>query len=199
MNEIIINEKISYIKACEQPLSADIGIIRDGDSIWLYDVGMGEESFSCLPREEYRVVLSHFHTDHVGNIERVNAREIFASAETCRHIRRGTVVRESLQFGNVRIFPLPSSHAQGSLGLEVDGQYAFVGDGIYSKDAGDWYVFNVQLLQAEIETLKGLKAAYLLVSHCKGLVRSKEEVISALEMIYRMRKPNDPFIYMKKR
>ena len=39
VKEIAINEKISYIACSENPLSADIGIIRDGTEIWLYDVG----------------------------------------------------------------------------------------------------------------------------------------------------------------
>ncbi len=33
-----IDEKISYIECSENPLSADIGIIRDQGRIWLYDV-----------------------------------------------------------------------------------------------------------------------------------------------------------------
>ena len=38
MKEIAINEKISYIACSENPLSADIGIIQEGDALWLYDV-----------------------------------------------------------------------------------------------------------------------------------------------------------------
>ena len=34
MKENIINEKISYIECSDDPLSADIGIIRDGDAVW---------------------------------------------------------------------------------------------------------------------------------------------------------------------
>ncbi len=39
MDEIIINDKIRYIPCSENPLSADIGIIREGADTWLYDVG----------------------------------------------------------------------------------------------------------------------------------------------------------------
>ena len=42
MNEIRINEKISYIPAADEPLSADVGIIRDEGKLWLFDVGCGE-------------------------------------------------------------------------------------------------------------------------------------------------------------
>ena len=33
MKEIAINEKISYIACSENPLSADIGIIQEGDAL----------------------------------------------------------------------------------------------------------------------------------------------------------------------
>ena len=34
MEQIVINEKISYIECSENPLSADIGIIREGDTLY---------------------------------------------------------------------------------------------------------------------------------------------------------------------
>ena len=42
MNKIKLTDKISYIAASTDPLSADIGIIRDNGVTWLYDVGNGE-------------------------------------------------------------------------------------------------------------------------------------------------------------
>lgn len=38
MTSIKINDKISYIKASENPLSADVGIINVCGATWLYDV-----------------------------------------------------------------------------------------------------------------------------------------------------------------
>lgn len=190
MNAIRINEKISYIPASENPLSADIGIIRDGDAAWLFDVGDGAESISGLEKCDY-VVLSHFHRDHTGNVGLISAREIFGSGETCRHIAGGTEIRESRTIGNLSIFPLPSSHAKGCLGLEIDGTYAFVGDGLYSKVKNGCYIYNAQLLLEEIRVLKALHAPFLLVSHYPGMIRSRDEVIAELEEIYAMRIPNE--------
>ena len=42
MDEIRLNDKISYLASSEDPLSAEIGIIRDNGAVWLYDVGCGE-------------------------------------------------------------------------------------------------------------------------------------------------------------
>ena len=193
MKRIDITEKISYIEATEEPLSADIGIIKSDGMTWLYDVGSSDE---CLPELNVscNIVLSHFHQDHTGNIDKLNDGEIFASKETFAHIHKGTVVSQSVHIGNLHIFPLPSSHAKGCLGLEVDDTYAFVGDALYCKAKNGRYVFNAQVLKDEIDVLKKLRASFLLVSHYKGLIRKKEDVIAELETIYKMRTANSPEI-----
>lgn len=204
MNEITINEKISCIEAAENPLSADIGIIRENNSTWLYDVGNGENRiFKC--DESCNVVLSHFHPDHIGNIGRIKAKELFMSKETYAHIPKETpisgninIVADDINIGDLHIFPLPSSHAKGSLGLEIDYTYAFVGDGLYCKIKGDSLVYNAQLLKEEIEVLKKLRAPFLLVSHFGGLIRKRSDVVEELETIYKMRVPNQSEILISK-
>lgn len=193
MNEIRISEKISYIPASENPLSADVGIIRDGGKIWLFDVGAGVNN---VPNREdgYYVVLSHFHKDHTDNLSLIPTEEVYVSKETRKHVGEGTIVQESISVGNLRVFPIPSGHAKGCLGLEVDETFAFVGDALYGREKDGRYVFNAQLLKEEIEVLKKLKAPFLLVSHCDGLVREKEEVIKELEAVYAMRSKNEPEI-----
>ena len=197
MKENIINEKISYIECSDDPLSADIGIIRDGDAVWLYDVGSDERAISELTGN-YNVVLSHFHQDHTGNIGKLNIKEAFVSPETKRHVQMGTVADKDIYIGNLHIFPLPSSHCKGCLGLEVDETYAFVGDALYSKARDGYYIFNAQLVKEEIAVLKQLKAPYLLASHFKGMVRRRDEVIAQLEELYRSRDKNSPEIKLKR-
>ncbi len=189
MNPIAISEKISYIPCSDDPLSADIGIICDGDETWLYDVGADERAIAGLTGS-YSVVLSHFHQDHTGNLERLNTKALYVSGETKRHVGMGTLVERDIQIGNLHIFPLPSSHCKGCLGLEVDGTYAFVGDALYSKFRNGCYIFNAQLVKEEIAVLKRLNAPYLLVSHFEGLIRPREAVIAELEEVYALRTPN---------
>ena len=62
-----INEKINYIEASDDPLSADIGIVQAESGVWLYDVGSGEKNIEGL-NGSYSIVLSHFHQDHTGNL-----------------------------------------------------------------------------------------------------------------------------------
>ena len=197
MNRIEINERISYIEATEEPLSADIGIIRCDDTEWLYDVGNDVRSLAGLGGQ-YNVVLSHFHQDHTGSLDKVRIRDLYVSGETFRHTGRGTVVAGELRIGDLRIFQIPSSHTKGCLGLEIGNEYAFAGDALYCKVKDGYYVYNAQLLKDEIEVLKTLKAPKLLVSHFKGLVRPKDEVITELEQIYSMREKNSPDIRVGK-
>ena len=193
MYPITINDKISYIEATQDPLSADIGIIRDESGLWLFDVGNDADRIAGLIGE-YNVVLSHFHQDHAGSIDRIRVKELYLSKETYRHVGRGTVVASDIRIGGMHIFPIPSSHTKGSLGLEVDESYAFVGDALYSKVKDGCYIFNAQLLKTEIDVLSGLKAPFFLVSHIKGLIRSKDEVIEELKEIYGTRENHDPEI-----
>lgn len=196
MKEIVINEKISYIECSDNPLSADIGIIRNDDAVWLYDVGSDERAISELTGN-YNVVLSHFHQDHTGNIEKLHIKEAFVSLETKRHVQMGTVVDKDIYIDNLHIFPLPSSHCKGCLGLEVDETYAFIGDALYSKFRDGYYIFNTQLVKDEITVLKKLQAPYLLVSHLKGMVRRRDEVIAELEDLYNLRVKNSSEIKVK--
>ena len=197
MKENIINEKISYIECSDDPLSADIGIIRDGDAVWLYDVGSDERAISELTGN-YNVVLSHFHQDHTGNIGKLNIKEAFVSPETKRHVQMGTVADKDIYVGNLHIFPLPSSHCKGCLGLEVEETYAFVGDALYSKFRDGYYIFNAQLVKDAIAVLKKLKAPYLLVSHFGGMVRCRDEVIAELTELYQHRGKNSQEIKVKR-
>lgn len=193
MDRKIINERISYIEATEEPLSADIGIIRCGDTEWLYDVGNDERSLAGLDGQ-YNVVLSHFHQDHTGSLDKIRVGELYVSGANFRHTGWGTVVNGELTIGDLRIFRIPSSHTKGCLGLEIGNEYAFVGDALYCKAKDGHYAYNAQLLKDEIEVLKELKASKLLVSHFKGLVRPKDEVIAELEQIYSKREKNNPDI-----
>lgn len=196
------NWTISYIQATDRPLSSDVGIIREGKTTWLYDVGNQEAAgvlakiASICEEPDCRIVLSHFHQDHIGSLEKlsVNKNTLYVSRETSRHVPDAIIVDGELYFDHFHIFPLPSSHAKGCLGFEVDETYAFVGDALYCKRKGNRATYNAQLLKEEIAVLKKLQAPYLLVSHWEGMVRKREDVLKELETIYRQREKGNPEI-----
>lgn len=190
-----ISENISYIGMTTDPLSADVGIIRAGEETWLFDVGADAEVSESLSGE-YNVVISHFHQDHAGNYGRINIRESYVSKMTMKHVHDGNLIEEDMHIGDMHIFPIPSSHSKGCLGLET-GDYAFVGDAIYGKVGDGCWVYNAQILKSEIEVLNKINARWLLVSHYPGMKRERVHVIEELEKIYSKREKNNPLILVE--
>ncbi len=195
------------------PLSADVYAIRGETVWWIFDVGASDEAadfINNLPCDgvapgtaplKKNIVISHFHRDHFFNLPRVHFDNLFVGRETFRHCdetiraRSGTQVVESpLQFEDgllIRIEPIPSSHAKGSLILTVGGAIAFLGDSTYptvNHRGPDFY--NVQLLYQQIRFLRACGAQNFYMSHRRFVPREKESVLQILEGYYSKRQPN---------
>ncbi len=201
MAEIIkINERISYIKASENPLSADVGIFEGDEFIWIFDIGTDESVPMSLGTFEKpkNAVISHFHPDHMGNFEHVDLNEVYLGANTFKYAKRGNVIDKDIFISDgieIHIFPLPSSHAKGSVGMEV-GDYAFLGDATYATMKQGKVCYNVSVLKEEIAVLKNLSAKFFLISHDEKFVHPKEEIIAKLEEIYLKRDLKESFIWI---
>ena len=201
MAEIIkINDRISYVKATEKPLSADVGIVEGDEFIWIFDVGADESVPISLNKiqKPKNAVISHFHPDHMGNLEHVDLNEVYLGANTLNYAKRGNVVDKDVFINDgaeIHLFPLPSSHAKGSVGMET-GDYAFLGDAIYSTMKQGKVCYNASVLKEEIAVLKNLSAKFFLISHDERFVRPKEEIISELSEIYSKRDPKESYIWI---
>ena len=245
IEQIKITERISYIKASDNPLSADVILVDGQEYLYVFDVGNNErvaEYLNAIPKKK-RVILSHFHTDHMGNIGRIEWESVFFGANTEKYFQHyipdyaaqrfaelpsalaGAVVGETAEESNyavkeVRKFPryvtvfdvlnisdgmsieihhVPNSHAKGSLLLQADGEYIFIGDSLYSKAEGETYVYNAQLLKEEIELLKNLPANQIFSSHEERPIKSKAGVSRFLEQIYAKREKNDAYIRVSRK
>lgn len=199
MNIIKINDSLSYIMASEQPLSADVGIFKGKNCIWLFDLGADNSVLNTINalHGKKNTVISHFHPDHMKNLEHAVLNEVFLGANTFKYAKYGTVVTDDIFIDDgeiIHIFPLPSSHAKGSVGMEM-GEYAFLGDAIYPTVKCGRTCYNVSVLKEEITVLKNLCAKYFLLSHDKSFVYKKEDVIKYLEEIYSKRDPKESYIY----
>ncbi|MBQ4642721.1 MAG: hypothetical protein IJB66_00705 [Oscillospiraceae bacterium] len=201
MAEILkIADKISYIKATGNPLSADVGMIEGDEYLWIFDVGADESvpmSLNVIKKPK-KAVVSHFHPDHMANLEHVMLEEVFLGANTFKYAKRGTVVADDIFIDDgvkIHIFPLPSSHAKGSVGLET-GDYAFLGDATYATMKQGRVCYNASVLKEEITVLKNLSAKFFLISHDEKFIRPKEEIIAELEEIYSKRDPKESFIWI---
>ena len=198
---IRIDDKITYWKATENPLSADIGVIEGDRYTWIFDVGCSEEAISCIQemREPKKVILSHFHPDHTANLCRITFDTLYQGGHTLKYTKQGEIVKGHLWLEDgvkLHLFELPSSHAKGTVGLEVNEKYAFLGDATYCAYKEGRPAFNANLLAEEIKMLRELKAEYFLLSHDKRFVRKKEVVLAQLEGILAKRDSRSAYIFV---
>lgn len=202
-----ISEKIVYLPSTCDPLSAEVVKISGETKTWFYDVGSCEKARQLIENTQGQkgIVISHFHPDHMRNLDalqNVDTKafsdvDLFVGENTFKYTKRGTIVCGDIFIEDgvsLHIFPIPSCHAKGSLGLEINEEYAFLGDALYSTYKKENPVYNVQMLKEEIEVLKSLQAGIFLLSHQMDKLQSKGEVIANLEEIYGRRQKNNPFI-----
>lgn len=245
IERIVITDRISYIKASENPLSADVILVDGQKYLYVFDVGNNEqvaEYLNSIPKKK-RVILSHFHTDHMGNIGRVEWESVYfggntekyfqhyikdyvaqrfaelpgaltgalagekvagndSAAKAERKFPRYVTVFDSVKISDglsIEIYHVPNSHAKGALLLQVDEEYIFIGDSLYSKVDGDSYVYNAQLLKEETELLDQLSGTKVFSSHEARPIKAKAGVLRFLEQIYAKREKNDAYIRVSRK
>ena len=188
MADIIkVTDRVSYIKATEKPLSADVGIVEGDESVWIFDVGADESvpiSLNKIPKAK-NAVISHFHPDHMSNLEYVDLNEVYLGANTFKYAKRGTVVDKDVFIDDgitIHIFPLPSSHAKGSLAMCVDG-ICFLGDAAYPGYKLGKKYHNANFLRSLVDFLKMIDSEEVFYSHEKNPVKTKEVILGVLESI----------------
>lgn len=196
-----INSVISYIPATNNPLSSDIGLVRGSNSIYIYDVGACEESRRYINSlsEPKNVIISHFHSDHTHNLPEIRYDKLYVGKETYKYTNGGIIVTEPVAIEDgvsLELIPIPATHSKGSLILNVNKEYVFLGDCLYTSMHAGKRCYNSQLLKEQIDILKRLECRYFLLSHDERFVCSKEAVIRWLESIYAKRDKNSSYIYV---
>ena len=232
-----LTDRIQYLQMSNDPLSADVIAVRGDRAWWIFDVGACDEAVqfinelpripveeAAIPVDENganlaacnnaaclakNVVISHFHRDHLLNVQRMCGGEIsldidalYVGAYTSKTFGEiegvaKNVVMEPLALDDgvqIQILPMPNSHAKGSLALIVD-DFVFLGDATYPMVGhGAPDVYNVQILGEQIKLLKSLTPSRFCLSHKRGLVRDKTSVIQFLESVYARRQKNENYI-----
>lgn len=199
MNPIKINDRISCWKAGNEPLSSDVILIKGDSSYWLYDVGDNEETACDVENitGTKNIILSHFHKDHIGNLNRLAFKELYQSSQTYKYTHTGIILeKEYIIDDGVRLcmIPIASSHSKGCIALMVNDEYAFLGDATYCTVVKGQAVYNASLLYDEIKQLKEINASYFALSHDIAFIHKKEDVICELEGIYSRREKGNPYI-----
>lgn len=212
VERIDITNQISYIPASKNPLSADVVLIEGEEYLYLFDVGNNEEVaayLNTLPKKK-KVILSHFHADHTGSIGRLDFETVYAGPimekyyqyfvpgyEKGQEPEKYQTVTEVVKISDgveLEIHPVPASHAKGSLLVQVDGVYIFLGDAFYSRKKDKKAVYNVQLLKEKIKLLQELSGEKVFLSHEKRPIKAKNGIIRFLQRIYEKREKNQPYI-----
>ncbi|MBQ7491947.1 MAG: MBL fold metallo-hydrolase [Clostridia bacterium] len=192
---------IFWIPPSEDPLSADVVIADAKDRYYVFDVGADESTADILGAldKPICVILSHFHPDHVANLQQLAPQAVYQGRFTLQKTHTGAAIAEPVvlqEDPSIRVLPFPSSHAKDSLALEVDRTYLFVGDGIYSTMKQGRPAYNAGTLQQTIRTLRDSPARLVGVSHADPFLVPKNAVLKDLEAIYALRVPKMPYIFV---
>ena len=183
-----VTDYFSYITPAIKPLSANVSVIEGEKYLWVYDVGSNENIPEMLAEiskqkgKKIKIILSHFHPDHIANVQHIKWESLYQGKNTYKYTHIGEIVESDINVDEtdikLRIFQMPSSHAKGSLALLVNNKT----------------VYNAGILKQQIDILKKMAAPYVLLSHREPFVQKKQAVISWLEKIYAMREKNEPWI-----
>lgn len=190
-----INDYISKIECSDNPLSADVYIIKGDKYTYIVDVGSNEETLETLKAiPDKKIIITHFHADHMGNLRTLapENNDLYVGDYTARYYGGGTVVKEPTHLKDgvvIDIFPLPSSHAKGCLTILVNKNLLLLGDGCYSNIKG----YNVSVMFDMIKVLKSIEFDVAIKSH-DDTIYTKTELLTELETIYSKRQKNEPYI-----
>ena len=190
---------IKRIEMSENPLSADVFFVQGREYTYIVDVGSNDASYEAIKAiPKKKIIITHFHADHAENLRRLKPadEDLYVGDYTAKYYGGGTVIKEPMHIEDgvfMDIFPLPSSHAKGSLTIVVNKSVILLGDGCYSNNKG----YNVSLLHDMIKILKAAEFTTAIKSH-ESKEYSKEELIEELETIYSLREKNNPYISPEK-
>lgn len=124
----VIGNRIKYLPATSDPLSADVYCIEGDKYCYVYDVGNDDRSLQYINQigKEKIVVLSHHHKDHTGNIVGLHYRDLYVGKKTYEVIGKGIIVENMLTLNDgvrIDVSHCISPHTEGSLIITVDNEY----------------------------------------------------------------------------
>lgn len=177
----VIDKRISYLPATGNPLSADVYFIDGDEYCYIYDVGNNDYSLHHINQitKEKNIILSHYHKDHTGNIDRINYRSLYVGKKTYETIGKGIIVEDNFTIHDgvkIEVMHCASPHTEGSLIVTIDNEYTLIADLYFTRPP-----FDINKAITMIEALKKIDTNYFVISHQEDTnVISKEKLIMAL-------------------
>lgn len=195
---INVNGIYEVIKGSNNPLSCDVALIRGNNYTYVFEAGNNEEIIKQLNTIDNKaIIISHFHQDHLANINKLSYKQLYIGDHTYKYTHDGVIINEELDIDDdvkFKLFKINCSHSKGSIGLQIN-DYAFIGDALAPAIKKDGCYYNTQLLKEEIETLSKLNVQYLVSSHSMDKPIIKQEALDKLINIYSRKEKNNPYIY----
>lgn len=176
-----IGERIKYLPATNDPLSADVYCIDGNKHCYIYDVGNNDRSLQYVNQlsKAKVVILSHYHKDHTGNIAGIHYRDLYVGKKTYEVIGKGAIVEDAFTINDgvkIDVIHCASPHTDGSLIITVDNEYTLIGDLYFTRPP-----FDKDKALKMIESLKDIDTKYFVVSHQEDeKVIPKEKLIGEL-------------------
>ena len=177
----LITERIKYLPATCDPLSADVYFIEGDKYCYIYDVGNDDNSLHHINevKKEKIVVLSHYHDDHVGNIDCINYRNLYVGKKTYETIGNGKLVEDVITINDgvkIEIIHCTSPHTDGSLILNVDNEYTLIADLYFTRPP-----FDRDKAIKMIDILNNINTKCFVISHQEDeKIVSKEKLVAEL-------------------
>lgn len=161
----MIGEKIKYLPATSNPLSADVYCIEGDQYCYVYDVGNDDRSLRYINQigKEKVVVLSHHHKDHTGNIVDLHYRDLYVGKKTYETIGTGVIVEDKLTINDgvrIDVIHCTSPHTDGSLIVSIDNEYTLIADLYFTRPP-----FDKEKAMKMIDSLKSIDTKYFVISH----------------------------------
>ena len=180
-----IGNRIKYLPATNEPLSADVYFI-DGDKYcYIYDVGNNANSLHYINQlcKEKVVILSHYHKDHTGNIEEIHYHDLYVGKKTHEVIGKGIIVEDKLTINDgakIDVTHCPSPHTDGSLIVTIDNEYTLIADLYFTRPP-----FDEEKAMKMIDFLRNIDTQYFVISHLENEnVIPKEKLIAELTVYF---------------
>jgi len=194
-NFIKVNEHLYYVEGLKNEPTPKICLVVGNKSSMLIDVGNKVEQIDSLnkgiednklPGIKY-VVITHFHDDHLHNINLFKDKEIIVSKQTAKYVKFTSqlfIEKTTIDLGNylVTIDNLPNSHAKGSLLVYLNqDKIMLIGDALCGKITADSYTINRSLTYELKKRIEEYNVDFFIDGHSNLEDTTKEKVYKLIE------------------
>lgn len=173
-----ISPHCGYIESEPGLICPKIGVVRGSKGTFYFDTGASQKQLKVLEAMRQAkqlpnpsaLAISHFHNDHIANFAYFSSCETYGSKQTGKYVRIDHEVTGPLVLDlgevTVKLLPLPSSHAKGSLIAVIpEEKVAYLGDGVYEAVGFEKPYYDRSLFYEMSQVLLSLDIGHYVFGH----------------------------------